>query len=370
MPTSHPQDRHTRAPTADVLRAILKKVSRSFYLSLRILPASVRQTASLAYLFCRAADTIADTRLLPRPQRLQALTIFQKQFLPDGTAVEELDRLQSMLLPQQVREGERQLFASLAECFRIFEALSPDDRALIRELVHILTKGMVMDLTCFPGETAATACALPDWVSLDTYTYYVAGVVGEFWTKLHALHLSALRQANVQILSQLGVRFGQGLQMTNILKDMGKDLAIGRCYVPEPLLAQYDIRIAELCDATDLEKFRPVLARLVQHTIEHLDQACSYIQQLPRCTVRLRLSCMWPLLFAIRTLKEVCRAETLLHPQSRIKISRRTVYTIIGYSCYCLLHPQFFSRFYLRLRCDLLQALTALDGRSIKTRSQ
>ena len=104
-----------------MLQAILKKVSRSFYLSLRVLPASVRQTVSLAYLFCRAADTIADTRLLPRPQRLQALTVFQRQFLPDGAVVEELGSLQDMLLPQQVSQGEQQLFASLVECFQVFE---------------------------------------------------------------------------------------------------------------------------------------------------------------------------------------------------------------------------------------------------------
>ncbi len=59
--------------TSDLTSAILKSVSRSFYLSLAVLPAAVRPAIGLAYLLARAADTIADTRLIDRHQRITHL---------------------------------------------------------------------------------------------------------------------------------------------------------------------------------------------------------------------------------------------------------------------------------------------------------
>jgi phytoene/squalene synthetase len=55
---------------SDLTTALLKQVSRSFYLSVAVLPAAVRPTIGLAYLFARAADTIADTRLIERRARI------------------------------------------------------------------------------------------------------------------------------------------------------------------------------------------------------------------------------------------------------------------------------------------------------------
>src|SRR5882672_4967475 len=87
-------DRHSHQWTEKVLlQHILKNVSRSFYLSLRVLPSSVRKQVSLAYLFCRAADTIADTPIFPRSQRLQILQTFRKQFLLDTPSFDDLDQL-------------------------------------------------------------------------------------------------------------------------------------------------------------------------------------------------------------------------------------------------------------------------------------
>ena len=58
---------------ADLTTALLKRVSRSFYLSLAVLPAAVRPTIGLAYLLARATDTIADTRLIDRAVRIAHL---------------------------------------------------------------------------------------------------------------------------------------------------------------------------------------------------------------------------------------------------------------------------------------------------------
>src|SRR5215471_11577441 len=340
-----------------LLRHILKNVSRSFYLSLSILPGSVRKQVSLAYLFCRAADTIADTPLFPRCQRLQALQVFRRQFLLDRPSFDDLVQLQATMLPQHGRMADYQLLHYLSDCFHVFEQCSEVDRRLIRELVLTLTHGMEMDLSFFPGETASTARALPDLATLDLYTYYVAGVVGEFWTKITKIHLQAWQPHKLEALCALGVRFGKGLQMTNILRDLGKDLSIGRCYLPREQLEQLEVRVEELAKPAVIPRLRPLIVQLTWQTLEHLDHACQYVLELPYHALRLRLSCMWPLLFAVQTLEAVCQSEKLLRPESRVKISRGAVYCTIFWSLWCIIFPGMFAKYYAYIRQRLIGTL-------------
>lgn len=353
---------HATPSTASIeqtlLRDILRQVSRSFYLSLIVLPKPVRQQVSLAYLFCRAADTIADTGLFPRHQRLQALDIFRRQFVCGACNEGAFDALNAMRQSNQVQEGERQLFDHLPDCFRMFASLSPMDQQLIRELVLTLTRGMQMDLRYFPGDTASTARALPDMHALDLYTYYVAGVVGEFWTRIHLAHLPALQGADSRALCPLAVSFGKGLQLTNILKDLGKDLHHGRCYVPEKRLKSVQLRVEDLEKPGATEQLQPLIQALAWYTLDHLDRACQYVRQLPRRALRLRLGCMWPLLFAVQTLDVVCQSERLLQPSHPVKISRRAVYRTMFGTLWCLAWPGLFMAYYGHLRRRLITTLS------------
>ena len=352
---------HQRAEKV-LLQHILKNVSRSFYLSLRVLPSSVRKQVSLAYLFCRAADTITDTPLFPRSQRLQLLQAFRRQFLLATLSFDDLDQLRSAALPQHTRQEEYRVLDHLPDCFRVFAGLAAVDQQLIRELVLTLTHGMEMDLKYFPGDTASSIQAFPDLATLDLYTYYVAGVVGEFWTKIHKAHMQTWQPQAFRTLCALGVRFGQGLQMTNILKDLGKDLSIGRCYLPTEQLEPLEITMEALTQPATLQRLRPLIAQLTWHTLEHLDQACQYVQQLPGKAWRLRLSCMWPLLFAVQTLETVYRSEVLLDPEARVKISRGVVYRTMARSLWCLMVPAMFAPYYAFLRQRLITALHHTNG--------
>jgi len=340
-----------------VLQHILKNVSRSFYLSLRVLPGSVRQQVSLAYLFCRVADTIADTAIFPRCQRLQILRAFRQQFLLVTPSFDDLKKLQAALLPQRTRQEAYQLFCHLPACFHLFVRLSEVDRQLVRELVLTLTHGMEMDLQYFPGDTTSTVQPFPNLAILDLYTYYVAGVVGEFWTKIHKVYMQRWQPHKFQNLCALGVRFGQGLQMTNILKDLGKDLSIGRCYLPRERLEQLELCPEQLTNPATIQRLRPLIIELIWHTLDHLDHACQYVLQLPRKALRLRLSCMWPLLFAVQTLEVICHSEVLLYPEARVKISRGVVYRTIFRSLWCLMAPSMLAKYYAFLRRRLTATL-------------
>ena len=341
-----------------LLRQILKRVSRSFYLSLIVLPRAARDQVSLAYLFCRAADTIADTRMLPCAERLQSLETFRQHFQA-GSDRRELLQLRDHFIPHQGSEGERQLMHHLPECFQLYAELSEPDQRLIRELVATLTQGMEMDLIQFPTEDGKAPRALPDADALDRYIYYVAGVVGAFWTNIHAAHVPRLQCLNLNHMRELGIRFGKGLQLTNVLKDLGPDLRLGRCYLPKTYLQAHQLDVLDLRQPGAQERIQPILHRLVRDTLDHLDHAREYIGQLPRRPVRLRLSCMWPLLFALQTLEVICTSTTLLEPDANVKISRQAVYRTMFNSLWCLLSRRGFERYYDKLRRRVLCLLSS-----------
>ncbi len=295
-----------------------------------MVPADVRDQVGLAYLFARAADTIADTELIDRPRRLDFLSQLKGQFVSDQIAWAQVQNIQRAVGPLQQDSAERVLLERLDECFRLFLDFSSDDRRRVQQLMTTLTQGMEMDLGVFPGTSVADLVALKTLDELDRYTYYVAGCVGEFWTDLMCAHRKALASWNVREMSEVGVRFGKGLQLTNILKDIAQDLQKGRCYVPETMLAETGLKPRDLLDQHNLPRFRTVLSKLVRMATEHLDQGWLYTMSIPRYETRLRLSCMWPILSAGESLRLVMNSPDLLNPSVKVKIPRSKVYQIMA----------------------------------------
>lgn len=312
------------------MRDLLKQVSRLFYTTLVVVPADVRDQVSLAYLFARAADTIADTELIDRPRRLDYLSQLKTQFVGDHISWPQIREIQKAIGPLQTDSSERVLLERLEDCFKLFRELSPDDRRRVQRLMTTLTQGMEMDLTAFPGKSVENLVALKTFDDLDRYTYYVAGCVGEFWTDLMCAHRKALASWNVRHMSEVGVRFGKGLQLTNIVKDIAHDLRSGRCYVPDSMLCEAGLKPRDLLSPETLPSFRPVLARLVRLATEHLDQGWLYTMAIPRHEMRLRLSCMWPILSAGESLKLVLNSPDLLNQAVKVKIPRSKVYQIMA----------------------------------------
>jgi farnesyl-diphosphate farnesyltransferase len=293
---------------------------------LAVLPSDVRSQVGLAYLLARAADTIADTDLLEPPRRLHYLTRFREWLSEAHHKADAVREIQAAVLPHQSLSEERTLLEHLEDCGRLLESFSPEDRERIRRVLGILTEGMVRDLTVFPGSTVQDLVALKTLADLDQYTYYVAGCVGDFWTRMMCAHRTALRDWDIEAMAQAGVRFGKGLQLTNVLRDVAADLRRGRCYIPEELLNEAGLAPSDLLDPAVLPKFRPVLARLLRIALEYLDQGWLYAMAVPRRELRLRLACVWPILFGVKTLQRVSASPHLLDPGSTLKVSRGEVY--------------------------------------------
>lgn len=313
-----------------LLGDVLKSVSRSFYLTLAILPQAVRGQIGLAYLFARAADTIADTGELDDRVRLQCLQELNRQLYKDDPEWGHIQTIQAQVIAKQSNPDERRLLERLEQCFRLYLGFNHLDRAHIAQVVSVLIGGMEFDLQQFPKTNGQGVRALPDFQDFEYYTYAVAGCVGEFWTKMICTHIPGMRCWDHATMIPLGIRYGKGLQMVNILRDLPQDLKQGRCYIPDVLLKEVNLSPEQLLDPSSSQTFRPLFRQLIQEARNHLDQGWRYTMAIPRLEIRLRLACMWPLLIGIRTLQALSISEQMLQADLSVKIARRDVYGIVA----------------------------------------
>jgi farnesyl-diphosphate farnesyltransferase len=314
-----------------LLGPLLKSVSRSFYLTLSVLPLGMRDPVALAYLLARAADTIADTSLISSAKRMELLSSLRKQ-VNGSPGPEALASIRTEVASQQTDSDERVLLESLEPALVLLSQLGDADKAAVRDVVTTLTTGMEFDLRTFPDESSGRIGALQELAELDQYTYMVAGCVGEFWTKMTCAHVSAKFADPLATMFDRGVRFGKALQMTNVLRDCGKDLRIGRCYLPARMLAREGLSPQDLLAPDSFPRARSILFELVAKSLDHFRAAVAYTLALPRLSVRLRLACIWPILIGLATLLLLVGNDRWLDPAAPSKIRRGDVYRIIALS--------------------------------------
>jgi farnesyl-diphosphate farnesyltransferase len=344
----------------DLLGAVLKRVSRSFYLSLAILPRELREPIGLAYLLARAADTVADTRLIARAERLAHLDTLRRAYAGEDVDVSPVARA---CAPRQSDAPERTLVERVHEGIARLGALGSEDRDPARAVLATLTSGMVFDLTRFPGDDGEHVTALDTVEELDRYTYLVAGCVGEFWTRLHVAHRRRLARWNVVEMSRSGVRFGKALQLTNVLRDVPQDLAHGRCYLPAQELARVGLADPkDLFTADGALRARPLLGRLMDAALAHYAVAWDYTLAIPRAEVRMRLACAWPLLIGLGTLAEVAAHPSPLAARAPIKMSRAAVRTLLARSIVAVWSDRALRREAARLTARAANSLALLVG--------
>ena len=125
-----------------------------------------------------------------------------------------------------------------------------------------------------------------------------------------------------------GIRFGKGLQLINILRDVPADVRRGRCYVPEELLARHGLILTDLLSASNEARFRPAYAVLLQRAEDHLEAGWLYTNMLPRRCARVRLACAWAILIGVKTLQKL-RSSPVLEARQPIKISRAEVRRLV-----------------------------------------
>jgi farnesyl-diphosphate farnesyltransferase len=317
-----------------LLTGLLKEVSRSFYRTLRVLPGRIRHQIGLAYLLARTSDTIADTELVAPEGRLLALRRLRERILGMNQAPLDLGELARC----QASPAERRLLEQTQASLALLAALAQPDRELVRRVLDTITSGQELDLRRFAGASADRMAVLRTDEELDDYTYRVAGCVGEFWTRLCCAHLFSVATVDEAALLAEGVRFGQGLQMVNILRDLAADLRHGRCYLPAERLAVAGLTPADLLDPANEARLRPLYNSYLDRAEAGLLAGWAYTNALPRRSVRVRLACAWPVLLGLETLR-LLRAGKVLDPQKRLKVSRSQFRRLRWRSVLCYLWP-------------------------------
>lgn len=303
---------------AELRTGILASVSRSFYLTLRLLPWQVRDSISLAYLLARATDTLADSTDSSVASRMELLDLLATQ-IQTGVVPASLKKIETDAAPLQSHPGEKRLLSSLPVLLEWLEE-SPDATS-IRKVLAVITSGQKLDLERFGNTDGLRVLQTAD--QLDDYTWRVAGCVGEFWTEICARRLANFSKTDPEKLMPLGIAFGKGLQLVNILRDLPRDLAAGRCYLP----------LEEPAALSEWQELRSRPGPIIPMTVDWLEQALAHLAQglqyvLAVRPFRVRLACALPLLLAVETLRLLALelAEARL---ATVKVSRRRVYALL-----------------------------------------
>ena len=295
---------------------ILPHVSRTFALTIPQLPPGLRTAVTNAYLLCRIADTVEDEPALSASETLAFLQRFKAAVAgraDPGQLARELEaRLSERTLP-----AERDLVSHMDRVIRVSAGLDELSRAAIERCVELMCYGMPR------FQHNASLHGLPRSSDLDAYCYYVAGVVGEMLTDLFCSYSPDIARHR-QAMHELAASFAQGLQMTNILKDVWEDRSRGACWLPKELFARHGFDVEELSPERYDARFTAGMEELVGVAHAHLRNALTYTLLIPGSERGIRRFCLWAIGLAVLTLRKIVR-----HPRYtsgvEVKISRKSV---------------------------------------------
>jgi len=300
----------------DFQTLLLEGVSRTFALTIPQLPEKLYGAVANAYLLCRIVDTIEDEVSLSAAQKKYFCSEFI-DVVKTGVNAEPFAVELAPLLSEQTIPAEHTLIHVLPRVIQITHGFDEDQIDALACCVETMAEGMPI----FQAQNLHDGLAT--LADLDRYCYYVAGCVGEMLAKLFCHYSAEIAQHRDELLT-LSVSFGQGLQMTNILKDIWDDAQRGVCWLPQDIFTEIGFDLKNLRPETSDENFRTGLEHLISIAHGHLHNALIYTQLLPAHEAGIRNFCLWALGMAVLTLKKIKRNLDFKH-SDQVKISRKNV---------------------------------------------
>jgi farnesyl-diphosphate farnesyltransferase len=300
----------------DFQTLLLEGVSRTFALTIPQLPEKLYGAVANAYLLCRIVDTIEDEVSLSAGQKKYFCSEFI-DVVKTGVNAEPFAVELAPLLSEQTIPAEHTLIHVLPRVIQITHTFDDDQIDALAGCVETMAEGMPI----FQAQNLHYGLAT--LADLDKYCYYVAGCVGEMLAKLFCHYSSEIAQHREELLT-LSVSFGQGLQMTNILKDIWDDAQRGVCWLPQDIFTETGFDLKSLNSETNDENFRTGLEHLISIAHGHLHNALIYTQKLPAHETGIRNFCLWALGMAVLTLKKIKQNLDFKH-SDQVKITRNSV---------------------------------------------
>ena len=296
--------------------SILQGVSRTFALTIPELPAPLARVVANAYLLCRIADTIEDDKHLPFAEKRRLSERFIRVVAGTDSSASFAADFHARL-STTATAAERDLVENTARVIRITHSFNARQRAALERCIRIMADGM----SRYQEENVVNG--LRDQEDMDNYCYFVAGVVGEMLTELFCDYSPEIDRHRDQLMT-LAVSFGQGLQMTNILKDIWDDRKRGMCWLPREVFSRYGSDLTAISGADTDGKFQQALGHLIGVARSHLANALQYTLLIPGEEQGLRRFCLWAIGMAVLTLRKINTNRSFRSGQE-VKISRNSV---------------------------------------------
>ena len=276
---------------------MLEGVSRTFALTIPQLPAALRAVVANAYLLCRIADTIEDDPALDAAATERFSERWIRELERDGDGV-EFARALLPCLSDAVRAEEKALVARIPRVLTITRGFTPGQRQALIRCAATMARGMAR------FQRRAGRDGLRDLREHDAYCYFVAGVVGECLTTLFVDYSGEIARHR-QRLMDLSLSFGQGLQMTNILKDLWDDWRLGVCWLPRSVFAARGFDLLDLTPTRSDPAFQRGLGDLIALARGRLERALEYTLLIPARERGIRNFCLWAIGMALLTLRKL-----------------------------------------------------------------
>jgi len=319
--------RELDALTSEAFQAhLLDGVSRTFALTIPQLPEPVHQVVANGYLLCRIVDTIEDEATLPGEKKRR----FCERFIAVVQGKEEAERFArdfASSLSDRTPPAEHELIRVVPRVIAITHGFSAEDRAALQDCVAIMARGMA------DFQDRDLSSGLETLQEMNRYCYYVAGVVGEMLTRVFCNYSQYIAQRR-EAMMRLSVSFGQGLQMTNILKDIWTDLERGACWLPRDIFRKHCFHLEKLRPNHNDPRFVAGLRDLIAIAHGHLENALRYTLLIPYYETGLRDFCLWALGMAVLSLRKI-NANPYFSRAEEVKISRRSVKATVIASRLC-----------------------------------
>ena len=286
--------------TIDEQNVHLLNVSRTFALTIPLLPEILRDWVGNTYLLCRIVDTIEDDPKLNKELKIKYLNEFPlllKEFNPD--LMSGFKRSLSELITNSAKPTELSLVNELDSVIERYYSFDEPVRNIIKRCLEVMCSGM---------KQIDRWSKISTLDELDAYCYFVAGVVGELLLRLFALYSPKINE-NYSKLLPLSVSFGAALQLTNIIKDIHDDKERGVSWLP--------------FKATSGADFNTEYAEYINVAYGHCVQALEFIEIIPKKEGGIREFCLLADTLAIFTLRKI--KKNFHNCNNSIKLSRKFV---------------------------------------------
>jgi farnesyl-diphosphate farnesyltransferase len=291
------------SPSADLAyqKAILNSVSRTFALTIPLLPPDIEKVVGNTYLLCRIVDTIEDATDIKAKAKQSLSALFLDAVLgkvPVSTFVGPC--LEA--LKDYGNQDELDLISNTPTVLRILHTCSPRDQQAVSRCISIMSEGMSY------FHEKQNQDGLQDLAEFEKYCYVVAGVVGELLTTIFSNHSSTFEKIFADH-QNLAIAFGQALQMTNILKDSPEDKARGVSWKP--------VNVSQ--------------AELLKIAYQKLQDSMAYILLIPKQEQGMRRFCFLAFGLAVMTLSMIAN-RTDSHDKNEVKLSKNTVMNFYAFT--------------------------------------